>query len=97
MIVGRDVLQAFRVQLDFEEGRLVCDGVSIPMHEFPDNTSEITPIEHLLQDYLDQVEENDKDDNSFEDNFAVEILDSSYEAGDIRAIVDLCTHLTPEQ
>ena len=55
MIVGCDVLQAFRVQLDFEEGRLVCDGVSVPMREFPDNTSEISPIEHLLQDHLDQI------------------------------------------
>ena len=82
-IVGHDVLRAFGVQLDFEEGRLVCDGVSIPMHEFPDNTSEIAPIEHLLQDYLDHNKENDKDNNSFEDNFMAEILDSSHEAGDI--------------
>ena len=66
------------------------------MREFPDNTSEIAPIEHLSQDYLDHNKENDKDD-SFVDNFAVEILDSLYEAGDIRAIVDLCVHLTPEQ
>ena len=58
------------------------------MCEFPDNTSEIAPIEHFLQDYLDRNEENDKDDNSFEDNFAAEKLDSSHEAGDIRAIVD---------
>ena len=35
MIVGHDVLHAFGIQLDFEEGRLVCDGVSIPMHELP--------------------------------------------------------------
>ena len=48
------------------------------MHKFPNNTSKITPIEHLLQDYLDCTEENDKDGISFEDNFAAEILDSSY-------------------
>ena len=83
MIVGCDELRAFGVQLDFEEGQLVCDGVSIPMHEFPDSTSEFAPIEHLSQDYLDCDKENDKDDNSFEDNFVVEILDSLHEAGDI--------------
>ena len=78
MIVGCDVLWAFGVQLDFEEGCLVCDGVSVPMHEFPNNASEATLIEHLLQDYLDHNKENDKDGLSFDDNFAVEILDSSY-------------------
>ena len=82
---------------DFEEGQLVCDGVSIPVREFPDNTSEIAPIEHLLQDHLDRIKENDEDDNSFEDNFAAETLDGSHEARDIQAITDLCSHLTPEQ
>ena len=97
MIVGCNVLRAFGVQLDFEEGHLVCDGVSISMRESPSNASEATPIEHLLQCYLDHNEENDKDGLSFDNNFAVEILDSSYEAGDIRAIADSCTHLMPEQ
>ena len=83
MIVRRIVLQAFGVQLDFDKGRLICDGVSTSMHEFPNNASEATPIEHLLQDYLDHNKENDKDRLSFDDNFAMEILDGSYEAGDI--------------
>ena len=96
MIVGHNVLRAFGVQLDFDKGYLVCDGVSIPMCEFPNNASEATPIEHLLQDYLDHNKENDKD-RLFDDDFAVEILDSLYEPGDIWAIADLCTHLTPEQ
>ena len=71
------------MQLDFKEGRLVCDGVSIPMREFPGNTSEIAPIEYLLQGYLDDTKENDESGTSFEDNFAAEILDSLCEAGDI--------------
>ena len=83
MIVGHNVLQAFGAQLDFEEGQLVCDGVSIPMRNFPKDTSEITPVEHLLQDYLDRTKEDDKDGISFKNNFTVEILDSLYEAGDI--------------
>ena len=65
MIVGCNVLRAFGVQLDFEEGRFVCDGVSVPMRKFPNDTSKITPIEHLLQDYLDHTKENDKDGISF--------------------------------
>ena len=88
MIVRRNVLWAFGVQLDFEEGRLVCDGVSIPMCEFPNEAS---------QDYLDHNKENDKDGLSFDDNFAVATLDSLYEGGDIQAITDSCTHFTPEQ
>ena len=97
MIVGCDVLQAFGTQLNFKDGCLVCDRVSIPMHEFPNNASEATPIEHLLQDYLDCNEENDEDGLSFDGNFAAEILDSLHEAGNIRAIMDLCAHLTLEK
>ena len=71
---------AFGVQLDFEEGHLVCDGVSVPVHEFPNDASEATPIEHLLQDCLDCNEENDKDGLSFDNDFAVEMLDSLHES-----------------
>ena len=94
MIIGRDVLRAFGIRLDFEDNCIACDGVSVPMREFP-NDPDIPPIEHLLQDYLDRIE-NDGD-SSPDDNFASEILDSSYEPADIRKIADSCTHLTPEQ
>ena len=67
------------------------------MHKFPKDTSEATPIEHLSQDYFDRNKENDKDGISFKDNFAVEILDSLCEAGDVQVIADSCAHLTPEQ
>ena len=82
VIVGCNVLWPFGMQLDFEDGCLVCDGVSIPMHEFPNDASEATPIEHLSQDYLDRSKENDKDRLSFDDNFGAETLDSLCEAGD---------------
>ena len=84
VIVGHDVLCAFGTQLDFEEGHLVCDGVSVPMHEFPIDASEVTPIEHLLQDYLDSNEENDEDGPSFDDNFASETLDNLHEADELQ-------------
>ena len=83
--------------MDFEEGHLVCNGVSVPMHEFPSNASEATLTEHLLQDCIDRNEENDEDRLSFDNDFAAEQLDSLCEAGDIRAIADLCAHLKTEQ
>ena len=67
------------------------------MREFPNDASEATPIERLLQDCLDCHEENDKDGFSFDNDFAVELLDSLYEARDIQAIADSCTHVTLEQ
>ena len=97
VIVGLNISQAFGDQLDFDEGHLLCDGVSVPMLEFPNDASEVTPIEHLSQDYLDCNKENDKDGLSFDNNFAAETWDSLHEAGDVQAISDLCTHLTPEQ
>ena len=69
--------------MDFEEGRLVCDEVSIPLLEFLNDASEATPIEHLLQDHLDCNKENDKDGLSFCGDFAAETMDGSCEAGDI--------------
>ena len=95
VIVRCNVLCAFRIQLDFKDGHLVCDGVSVPMSDFPND--DVTPIEHLLQDCFDCNKENDKDELSFDHNLAAEILDSSYEAGNTQAITDLCTHVTPEQ
>ena len=75
VIVGCNVLQAFGTQIDFKDGWLVCDGVSVHVCKFPNDASEATPTEHLLCDCLDHNEENDKDGLSFDDNFAVETLD----------------------
>ena len=94
VIIGHDVLHDFGVKLDFEDHHIVCDKVSIPMLEFPAK-SEIVPIEHLLQDYLDHLEDDEV--VASEESFAAEILDSSYELSDVRAVVDSCEHLTPEQ
>lgn len=43
MIIGRDVLRVFGLQLDFDSNRIVSDGVSINMREFP-TTTDITVI-----------------------------------------------------
>ena len=80
--------------LNFKDGHIDCDGVSIPMCEFPNNASEATPIEHLSHDHLDQNKNNDKNGFSFDN---AEILDSSCEAGKISENVDSCTHLALEK
>ena len=79
--------------MDFDEGQLVCDFVSVPMGEFPDNASEASPIECHLQDCLDCTKENDKDSISFDDDFAAETFEGLCEAGDVQAITDSCTQL----
>ena len=75
----------------------MCDRVSVPMHEFPNDASKAAPTECLSQDCLDSNKENDENGLSFDDDFVVETLDSLHEAGDARAIMDLCNHLTTEQ
>ena len=65
LIAGHNALQAFGVHMDFEEGHLVCDGVSVPVCKFPNNASKTIPVEHLLQDCLNRNEWNDKDGFSF--------------------------------
>ena len=83
VIVGCDILWAFGAQLDFDKGRLVCNGVSVPMRKFPNDASEATSIEHLSQDHIDHNKENGKDGLSFDNDFVAETLDSSCQVGDI--------------
>ena len=110
MIVGRDVLRAFGVKLDFEEDCIVSRGVSRPMREFPnDLPKDVTAVDSLLQDFIDYTLDDEDDDcldddeasiaseGSNEDGFVQEILDSKYDAVDPRKIADSCTHLTQEQ
>ena len=94
MIIGLDVLHAFSVKLDFEDHCIVCDKVSVPMHKFPAEL-EIMLIEHLPQDYLDRLEDDEV--SASEEYFMAEILDGSYEPVDTRAVVDSCKHFSPEQ
>ena len=97
MIVGRDVLRAFGVLLDFEGDQMQCDGSTIPMRTFPTDTASSGnyALDFLLNEYIDRAE-NDETPIS-DDLYADEILDSSYEAADPRKIADGCTHLPPDK
>ena len=53
------------------------------MHKFPDDASEATPIQCLLEDCLERNEKNDKDGLSFDNDFAAKTLNGLCEAGDI--------------
>ena len=98
MIVGRDVLRAFGIKLDFEEDAIVSGDVSVPMREFPTATPTSEPVDQLLNDFLDRLSEDDEDINpSSEEAYTKEILESKYDAADPKAIAESCKHLTPEQ
>ena len=106
MIVGRDVLRAFGVNLDFENNTIAVGGVSRPMREFPQSVEGHLPTDVLLQDFLDTIDPafNDEDSQSseqgeshvLEDGFA-EILESKYDKVTPEQIVANCTHLTQDQ
>ena len=89
MIVGRDILRAFGIKLDFEDDCVVSQGISRPMREFPtDLPKDIEFVDTLLQDHVDSLDDdisvNDEgplpSDTPQGDGFAQEILDSKYDA-----------------
>ena len=99
MIVGRDVLRAFGIKLDFEDDCIVANDVSVPMRPFPKATPTMEPVDQLLADYVDRLSDNDEDTSSTSDDeaHATEILESKYDAMDPKKIAEGCKHLTPEQ
>ena len=105
MIVGRDVLQAFGIKLDFETDMIIVNGVSRPMCSFPEPTEELNSVDILLQEYLNSIDPvfNDEDDGSsdndgniLEDGFA-DILESKFDKLTPEQIAAQCPHLTQEQ
>ena len=105
MILGRDVLRAFGIRLDFETNTIVAGEVSRPMRDFPEQIEGMKAIDVLLHEYLDDLDPviNDEDDSSdnseekvLEDGFA-DILESKYDKVTPEDIVAKCTHLTKEQ
>ena len=97
MILGRDVLRAFGIKLDFEHDTITSNGISRSMREYPQPVDDgMRPVDVLLHDYLDDMEFNDEDDESSDETYA-DLMDSKYEGATPREIADSCTHLTPEQ
>ena len=106
MIIGRDILRAFKIQLDFDGDNVIVDGISKPMRPFPESVDGLRPVDVLLHDFLDRIDPvfNDEDDESsdgdevniLEDGFA-DILDSKYDKVTPEQIAAQCTHLTQDQ
>jgi len=96
LILGRDVLRAFGLSLDFEENRIICDGRSVAMRDFPADNSDYSAVEQLIIDYADSTYMEDsvlQDD----DLFATAIKDSDYDPRSAEAVVNACTHLDESQ
>ena len=100
MILGRDVLRAFGIVLDFKDDVIVSDGISKPMRVFPE-VEGMTTVDVLLQEYLDEIDPAFNDEESFdssdagdvygrEDGFA-EILESKYDQVTPEQIAEKCT------
>ena len=45
IIIGRDILRTFGIVLDFETNDISCDGCSISMKTFPNDTSVLSCVE----------------------------------------------------
>jgi hypothetical protein len=95
MILGRDVLRAFGIKIDFENDAIIANGVSKPMRPFPQGKDGLLAVDVLLQDYLDDMDPVLEKD-VLEDGFA-EILESKYDKVTPKQIASKCTHLSPEQ
>ena len=84
MIIGRDVLQDLKIDLQFSTGSVEWDGASMPFKNVDDSESESFFIQ----------ESNAVDDSV---NRIKGILDAKYEAADLDAIADQADYLTQEQ
>jgi len=96
MILGCNFLHTFGVVLDFDTNNIICDGISLPMREFPTATDKANTIEVLLHNLLDHIMDNDGD-SSLNNMYAININESKYDAADPVKIAESCTHLTKEQ
>ena len=86
MIIGRDLLKALSMQLDFEKGVTVWDGISVPMRDFRDEgkSNEYNLI------YTDIPESEAVNSLNERTN---RILDAKYEKANIEEYVQECTDL----
>jgi hypothetical protein len=93
IIVGRDVLRAFGVSLDFDSNSIVSDSVSLPMRHFPTGPPNSSPVKQLLQDFGTCLSA-EFDEDLFEDSY---VMDSKYDAVLPETIANACTHLNDKQ
>ena len=63
MILGRDALRALGIDLNFETNTISTGGVQRDMREYP-RSEEMSTVDVLLQEHLNNVEFKDDDDDS---------------------------------
>ena len=98
IIIGRDMLRAFGMKLDFELCEITCANITRAMREFPKSKDDLLPVDILLQEYLDDMEDDDEDDDdSTSDDLYAEMMDSKYEGTTPAEVAQSCKHLTQEQ
>ena len=90
MILGRDILNHFKIKLNFADTLIECNSNSVPMPNFPQDFR--GPADLAQQLYLDTVEPKNLLD-AFAFGSTPEILAADYKPADVRAVVDNCTHL----
>ena len=91
VITGRDFLSSFKIVLDFDEHVVNIGEQEIPMRLYPQkkDIGGLYPSEALAIEVFE-------DELFGEDGFTT-ILESKYDAADLKSVVKECDHLTKEQ
>ncbi len=103
MIIGRDALRFFGVDISFKENLVTIDDKTVEMRSYPDSRlcGALPPSTALYFQILDDM--LDDADWAYperiekpSDNFAT-MLDSTYDAADLEKVVEDCKHLSEQQ
>lgn len=111
LIIGRDVLRAMEIKMDFSTSKVTCDESHIPMRLFPQAPNDDARLaEQLLDDVLNDHLYNDEaaevlssdtttdlDEDDPDGYKAKTIKHSRYEGADIEDVVDKCRQLSKDQ
>ena len=104
IILGRDALRHFKINLNFDDNVLETSNTIIPMRYFPDDVSTPAKIAAQLHlDYMDPFWSQTCNDDAYalatasEPLAKPEILPSNYKPVDLKQIANDCTHLTSSQ
>ena len=96
MIIGRDLLTALGMVMDYNNKQITWENASTPMHEWESALTYEQADQQLKQHLLTIRELNEATLNDATSR-VTEILDAKYEKADLHAVVDSCTNLTSKQ
>ena len=91
MIIGRDLMTALGIQIDFQEKKLKWDGAELEMRDFRSKKptrKEIKTVLRAAQEPIMTMKETRR---------LVKILDSVYEKADLQEVVDSAKHINDLQ